>query len=448
MSTDKLFSPETEKALLKVLLVERKTWDLVSAGLRPEHFLVNAHRLVFSAIQGLHKKQQHVDPITVDAVLAGQGVLGDAVPAGFVHGLLQGPGSIGGAQAYAGQLRRLWAHRAAQQVARRILASDPSADPSEVLSHSVRELQLIESGETAEVQLAGDLMSGVLHRLVDEADGKVPKRLLKCGLRSLDRIIQGFEPGSPAIFAARPGVGKSVLATRLADGFGEAGAPTAVFWWEDGPDAFGRRAIAGRLKFRASLLREGQAQAKNQYREAIAKVAASRTWPIYVVTASRRMSVQEMCGMIRRLAREYGIKVFIADHLGELKLNLKDFDGRHDALGDAVREYREVCKEVGAVPILMVQMNREVEREAPAGAPPKLSYLFGSGEIEQIARVVGFLSRPAQSEDDALDGRPEKLIIHVTKNTNGPKDVKVELNFFPEFMTCDDPEPVTLDRVG
>jgi replicative DNA helicase len=134
----------------------------------------------------------------------------------------------------------------------------------------------------------------------------------------------------------------------------------------------------------------------------------------------------EVGRIVRRYAREYGIRLFLADHLGEVKLDDGLAGTRNDErLGDALREFRDSTEEVGACSVMFHQLNREVEK---LGGRPRLSWLQGSGQIEQIARVVGFVSHEGRSFN-----------IDVVKNTHGAPDVRVELGWAPETASVFEP---------
>lgn len=312
------------------------------------------------------------------------------------------------------------------------------------INQLVSRLQQIEVDPSITVELAGEVMRRMMRSTLKSARGQGDDfPIYPSGLRKLDDYIQGFAPGEIAIFAARPGIGKSILATRLADSFGQRGCPGALSWLEDGAPAFGRRAIAQRARVKATLLRQGRPGSIPEYLRAERIIEASAKWPIWLVTSDRQMDVRQLCGLVRRLAAEREIKWMIVDHLGEVKLHISDFDKRNYAIGDAIRAFRDACREVGVCPILFVQENRKREEKGYSNSQARLSYIADSSEIEKAARIVGFLSTNTEPEGSRLQS---KFTIDISKNTNGPRG-KVELDYYPEFMTVDDPQPITFEAV-
>lgn len=433
-------SVAAEASLLGAVIHDRTAFDLVADVLAEHHFSLGEHRDVWRAVRALKDQRQHVDLQSAQDMLR---AVGNLVVADRLPGIVKHRGATDGVRTYASQIRSAWSLREAENACHEFSHADSGKAAEERIRSLIGRLQEIETGDLAEVQLAGDICRQVLRGIRAEADGAVtPDTLIPSGLRALDNLIVGFEPGVLSVFAARPGVGKSTLATKLADSFGMRGIPTSVFWLEDGARAFGRRAIAARTRLRAQLLRKGSPEAAEAYARAAEKVEATAAWPIWLTTSERRMDIHQLCGLVRRLVREKGIKVFIADHLGEVKLSLRDFEGRHDALGDAVRAFRDTCREMGACPILMVQENRQREQfQNRDRSQAALSYIANSGEIEQVARLVGFLSSTEGTTEGDL---PARLTIDVRKNTNGPRGQAV-LDYYPQYMTCDDPESLVME---
>lgn len=288
------------------------------------------------------------------------------------------------------------------------------------------------------------LMVQHLKDLQAEARGAPPKHpLIPSGLRMLDRVIFGFTAGEVAIFAARPGIGKTVLATRLAVSFGMRAIPTALYGLEDGALSFARRAISIRARVPGQELRVASLARVEAYLRAQRKIEHE---PMYVdlCTDDEGATPSSICEDIKKKAAEQGLKVAIIDHIGELLFPLAGFQGKHDAIGHGLRMIRNVCRVAGVVPIIFVQENRKREDAAYRGAAASLSYIADSAEIEKVARIVGLLS--TMEKRDEGDPRPGEFVIDIRKNTNGPKG-RVTLDYFPECLTCEDPEPLIFDAM-
>ena len=88
---------------------------------------------------------------------------------------------------------------------------------------------------------------------------------------------------------------------------------------------------------------------------------------------------------------------------------------RHDlAIGRVAREYRDTAKQLGAVPVLVSQMNRKWEARG-TDSLPQMSDLDGSGQVEQAARLIAFLQLHRGG-----DGAPLGTgALHVVKATGG-----------------------------
>ena len=73
-------NPEAEKSVLgAVLLDERHLFSLVvEEHLRPEHFYVERHALVYEAMLALHNSDRKIDHLTVAEALRAEAKLDDA----------------------------------------------------------------------------------------------------------------------------------------------------------------------------------------------------------------------------------------------------------------------------------------------------------------------------------------------------------------------------------
>jgi replicative DNA helicase len=153
--------------------------------------------------------------------------------------------------------------------------------------------------------------------------------------------------------------------------------------------------------------------------------------PIWVDDA-KGLTASDIGSRMRRLKREHGCRVFFIDHLGELRLEYRSREDRHDlALGNAFRHLRKVAHDLQVILVVLHQMNRAVDSRADS--TPRLSDLRDSGDLEAIARVIMFLSRP--------EGMPGRFVIDVAKNTNGPTG-RCMLSWLENYMAVQEPNPV------
>jgi replicative DNA helicase len=408
------FDYDAEVALLGALVVSPDAWDHIADVSRPNHFATDDHRDIAAALWALNAAKRPVDTVTLRAELKERGAYGASIAESLHEIVSYSDGYSTNARTYAERLRELYLRREIKRVARDALG-DNEGTAVEQLERVSRSLSQLDAGTVSVARAVGELFDDLHKRLSEERNQSVDDStsIMPTGLVELDALIGGVRPGVLAVFGARPSVGKSSIAIAIADNLARRGIPVGVFWLEDDASDFVRRLVARCGWIRTPLLRHGS-QLRDEHWRGLESIRGSVTsLPIYVDDA-HGLTAQEIAIRMRRMTRKHGVRVFIADHLGEMRIEREDRWGdRHDlALGRAARIYRDTAKDLGAAPLLFVQLNRQIERRSDT--TPKLADIDGSGQIEQAARVVGFLSRGATSFNGEGD-----LTIDVVKNSTG-----------------------------
>src|SRR5580704_5915043 len=60
---------DLEEAVLGAIMLEQSAFDTIAEILKPEHFYVEGHQLIFKAMQALTQKSQPIDILTVSEEL-------------------------------------------------------------------------------------------------------------------------------------------------------------------------------------------------------------------------------------------------------------------------------------------------------------------------------------------------------------------------------------------
>lgn len=399
-----------EKALAITLALDPAAWDYVSGALRPEMLVSDQARAVFEGVEAVVRAAKPITPITVQAAIVAAGKPGSVIP-GWLSGR---PVSISEAQELADRIRTLWQGRvlAAKGAEASTLAETDPAAASELLSTTLADVQ---TGGSEQAKSIGSLVYGWLAELQKSAaDPNAAPVFYQTGFKKLDESTGGLARGELAVFAARPGSGKSSFVMALAVNLAASGVPVGIFWLEDDSRDAVRRFLARRLKCEAWRLRGPPAKALAYVTDHV-NLGKAAEMPIYV-DDSHSLTILDIQARMRRLSRERGIRAFILDHLGEVRIEREERWGdRHDlALGRVARLYRDTAKQLGAVPILVSQMNRMWERRG-ADSVPQMSDLDGSGQVEQAARMIAFVQMH-RGDDGAPTGDGA---LHLVKATGG-----------------------------
>lgn len=404
------FDLEAEKRLALTLVLDASAWDYCSDLVRADMFGSEQARAVYEGVKATVCAGKPITPVTVQAAMVATGRAGSVVPGWARGSSLSQPEAV----ELARRIRTLWEARtlatkggAAAELARK----DPAAGAQAM------------SDVLAEVQSRGDGGARSMAALVYEwgteleRDAKDPNArpiFYDTGFTKLDEATHGLARGELTVLAARPGSGKSSFVVALASNLALRGIPVGMFWLEDDWRDAVRRFLARRLECEAWRLR-------GQPRPALSYVTSQPDWmtkadvPIFV-DDTHGLTITDIQARMRRMAREHGVRVFILDHLGEVRIEREERWGdRHDlALGRVAREYRDTAKQLGAVPVIVSQMNRKWEARG-ADSLPQMSDLDGSGQVEQAARLIAFVQLYRGE-----DGKPTGTgALHVVKATGG-----------------------------
>lgn len=222
MPDNKIIIPqayEAEKSLLGALLIDPKGMKRISHIVTYDDFYENAHRLIFRAMEVLHRNQADIDVITIHDKLKERGY-GDEDYGGPMY-LSQLTNDVPTA-AHLITYARTVADRAVLR--RMIYASQDiirmtqkNEDLDAVLKKAEERLKSVSktSARTENRLQTVDIETWRKIAREQEADAGYV-RGLSTGYKQIDEMVEGFEPGEMIILTGHTKHGKSRLATNIA----------------------------------------------------------------------------------------------------------------------------------------------------------------------------------------------------------------------------------------
>ena len=301
---------------------------------------------------------------------------------------------------------------------------DLSSDVHEVIEETQKDLDAIsEQGTVSQVSDASsDLEQGFvdlnehikrISAQKDEING-VPS-----GLRKLDKITNGWQNSDLIIVAARPGMGKTSLAMKLAQSAAMSQVPVAFFSLEMNRQQLVARWVSNRSELHLNqLLRNGFD--KDKYWKSFYDITATdENLPLKILD-NASLDTFTFRNLSHRLKRQFGIGLIIVDYLQLMSSSARASDDNQE-IGQISRMLKIVAKELDVPVIALSQLSRENEKFGDKR--PKLSNLRGSGSIEQDADMVVFIHRPeyyGQDVDQEMMQNGENTEIIISKHRNGP----------------------------
>lgn len=252
------------------------------------------------------------------------------------------------------------------------------------------------------------------------------------GLVDIDRMLCGLQDTDLIIIGARPSMGKTALAQKIATNVAMSGKPVCFRSIEMRHKRIYTRVISSLARIDSERFKTGDFN--SMHWEKIIDISAKLdNLPLFIDDTPYE-NIQQLQRSIKSFHREHGHCLVIIDYLQYItgiKSERADLE-----IGTITRGLKQVANELYIPIVLLAQLNRKVEERNDKR--PIKSDLRGSGEIEQDADVIAFLYRDEVYNPNGTlkNGRSNigyaEFII--SKNRDG-QTATVPLTFLPQFAT-------------
>ena len=426
------YSLEAEESVLGAVLVDPDQINQIADVLKPEHFYIPEHRLIYAAMMAKMVRNERIDFVTILESLKSEGFFASEDGKAYLLKLAKSVPFISNLPNYAKIVREKYEARCLIKAAREIteMAMDPSTDYEELLDMSEERIYNIRQGRQT-----GGLLP--IHQVIasnyemfqklasDERDQYVG---IPTGISDLDAVTSGLNRSDLIIVGARPGMGKTSFALNVARNVAMQGKVVAFFNLEMSREQMVNRLLSSEARVSSQKLRTGNLTGDEWGRIAAAGSALCQA-PIYLDdTAS--ITVPEMKARLRRVPN---LGFVVIDYL-QLMHSAKRTDNRVQEVSEITRSLKIMAKELNVPIMVCAQLSRGTEKQA--NHRPALADLRESGSIEQDADQVLFLFRPEyynNNDQDPTAAAPASIAeVIVAKNRHGELRT-VELAWTGEF---------------
>lgn len=392
-----LIAMEAEHGVLGALMHEPDQCEDIGAFLDPSDFSSEDHAALYSMILGCHSQKIRPDSITLAEVRA-------ELPSGemtivYASEIMRNVPSAANGKHYAKIVTERAKARSLYLAGERLMELAMSAGdiPGQISEAQALVMELNAQDETPDVVTMRDGLSSVFDDMQDRLDGKQFMGQ-DFGLMDLDKIVKSVRPGNLVIIAGRPGTGKTVLGTNLADRVAvKKGGGALIFSLEMPLKELSKRSLAAESGVSQNWIESGEAvmdeTAKLKIQCAVPKLSDAdiRICDKPALTFSR------ICSIARFQHRAKPLDVIVVDYLSLIATDPNSkHQNRNIELGSYTRGFKALAKEIGIPVIVLAQLNRGIENRADP--KPKMSDLRDSGEIEQDADVIIMAHRDMESQ--------------------------------------------------
>ena len=295
-------------------------------------------------------------------------------------------------------------------------------------------------GEIVPVRL-GDVLDDYAETLENRLRNGDESDTLKTGIDELDAITGGMNAEDLVIIAARPGMGKTELALKVAEGVASRRMPGSdsmrgvlIFSMEMSKLQIAERSIAGRGNMSVSVLRNPAKMDNEGWARVADGICHLAGLDVWMVDASK-LTVEQIRSIAERHKQESPtLSLIMVDYLGLIEKPKAD---RNDlAIAHISGSLKAMAKDLKTPVISLSQLSRDVEKRP--NKRPTNADLRDSGSIEQDADSIIMLYREAVYDENSPAAKYAEIIV--TKNRFGSLGTVYQRFINGHFHKCDQDE--------
>ena len=420
---------EAEQAVLGAMLLSHDAVIVAMEKLQSRDFYRDVHRIIFEAMEHLHRENKEIDVITLPDELKRMKKLDDVGGLEYVLNLPNQVGSAVNIEYYANIV-------AEKALARNLISTcteltteayDGQKETEALLDDAERRiLQLSDTKHRGDFASVGTVVEMTLDKITKLYENKAGLTGLPTGFRDLDRMTSGLQPSDLILVAARPSMGKTAFTLNIAQNVGVRQHKTVAFFsLEMSQEQLVQRLLCQIAHIDSQKLRTGQLNSDEEWTRLTDACDKLYESPIYI-DDTPGISVAEMRSKARRLKSEHGLDLIIVDYLQLMQG--RNAESRQQEISEISRSLKALARELKVPLIALSQLSRSVESRQDKR--PMLSDLRESGALEQDADIVSFLYREDYYDKETENQHITEVIL--AKHRNGPVG-SVKLYFKNEF---------------
>lgn len=420
---------EAEQAVLGAMLLSHDAVIVAMEKLQSQDFYRDVHRIIFEAMEHLHRENKEIDVITLPDELKRMKKLDDVGGLEYVLNLPNLVGSAANIEYYANIV-------AEKALARNLISTcteltteayDGQKETEALLDDAERRiLQLSDTKNRGDFASVGAVVEVTLDKITKLYENKAGLTGLPTGFRDLDRMTSGLQPSDLILVAARPSMGKTAFTLNIAQNVGVRQHKTVAFFsLEMSQEQLVQRLLCQIAHIDSQKLRTGQLNSDEEWTRLTDACDKLYESPVYI-DDTPGISVAEMRSKARRLKSEHGLDLIIVDYLQLMQG--RNAESRQQEISEISRSLKALARELKVPLIALSQLSRSVESRQDKR--PMLSDLRESGALEQDADIVSFLYREDYYDKETENQHITEVIL--AKHRNGPVG-SVKLYFKNEF---------------
>lgn len=417
---------EAEQSILSSCLLYPESIERTQEIIQPDDFYRTPHKKIYNAIYSLSKKRDPVDLVTMTEHLKTIGILEEIGGASYLFELTRDhPVSIN-VEFHASIVRQKSLARKFLKISQRNIQAvlESNGDLCEILETAQKEILNIGMGIKSEsfchirdltlqsVERYGSLME------------KKKEYGIKTGYPSIDILTGGFLGSKLIIIAARPKIGKTAFSLSMARNMAKSGHMVGFFELEMDKEDIDDRWMAMETGINTMQLATGRGPARDQWKTITEAANRKYQWSI-LIDDMGGPDIAELKRRIRKMVQQ-GCQIIFIDQLSKIRSSDKR-KGSWETNTDHVVELKQTAKELKTPIVLLVQLNRDVEKRKPPIPTAADFKLTGAIEEEADMAFLGYRRYPYTEKPEDLNYAWWYLAL----NRNGPTR-RIMMNWEPK----------------
>ena len=412
MAENKLFSPDSEEAVISLILKNPELFHN-TGGVRSYMFSADPYIAIYGEMESLVEKQQVPDPTLLIASLEAKNALDSVGGKHHINKLISKEFNQENFSEFCEIVVKSYQGRSLMSM---VSGVKKDALNTETINDTIVQLRrgldnLIGMNGGMDTLHISDITMDVFNDIIARMQNP-GIRGISWGVPSIDKVTGGKSPGDLIIVAARPGIGKSSAVCNSVWADALEGKPSLIISREMKPKDLLERLISIDTGIPSTNIRLGvldQSQI-NQIRDSLAKI---RNYPIYLDGNFRTNDLYYMESIVNRFKKQKDIHTVYLDYL---QIATDRDEHQSNEIGRFTRLFKLMAEDLEICAILLSQLNRKVEERDDKR--PMMSDMRQSGAIEEDADfVIGLYRDDYYKPETNAKGLMEYLIL---KNRNGP----------------------------
>lgn len=420
---------DAEKSLLGALLIDTDAIVRIADTIDVKDFYDERHQRIFEAVRKLYERHRPIDVLTLSNQLKDEGFLEVVGGATYLTELTNYVPTAAHVEHYAEIVAEKALRRRLIKTSQDIvgIGYDEAKPIRQIIEEAEVELfQVSQKHVKQDIESIESVLASSFERLdeLHKNGGKV--RGIPTGFKDLDNLVAGWQKSDLVILAARPAMGKTVLALNFAHKVAtKAEMPVLIFSLEMSKEQLVDRMLSMESGVDAWNIRTGSLS-NNDWEKISEAMGTLAEAPIYI-DDTPGITVSDMRTKARREQHQRQLGLIIVDYLQLMSGGARfGSDGnRVQEISEISRGLKSIARELNVPVIALSQLSRSVESRSPQ--IPQLADLRESGSIEQDADMVVFIYRDEYYNPETTE-KPNIADILIKKHRSGPTG-NVELYF-------------------